>query len=134
MKKLHFVFDKTQKNIKIKNIIFNKEKNYPLKKANVITVLGGDGFMLQTLKKYKKFNKPFYGINTGTYGFLMNKLNLKNLSKNISKAKLISISPLEMIVKTKNNKKFNAIAINEVSLLRQSKQTASIQIYNNKIT
>ena len=132
MKKLHFVFDKTQKNLKLKNIIFKKEKNYPLKKSNVITVLGGDGFMLQTLKKYKKFSKPFYGINTGTYGFLMNKLNLRNLNKNISKAKSITISPLEMVVKTMNNKKFTAIAINEVSLLRQSKQTASIKIYNNK--
>ena len=94
--------------------------------------MGGDGFMLQTLKKYQKYDKPFYGMNRGTFGFLMNKFKLKNIRKNISRSKLVSISPLEVKVTTKKNKIISAFAINEVSLLRQSRQTASLQILSNK--
>ena len=134
MKKCHFIFDKVKKNSKLKKIFLKENKNYPVKLSNVIIVLGGDGFMLQTLKRYQKYNKPFYGINRGTFGFLMNKYKKNNVMKNISKAKQISISPLIIKAKTKNNKIFTAIAINEVSLFRQSRQTASLQIINkNKI-
>jgi len=134
MKKCHFIFDKVKKNSKLKKIFLKENKNYPVKLSNVIIVLGGDGFMLQTLKRYQKYNKPFYGINRGTFGFLMNRYKKNNVMKNISKAKQISISPLIIKAKTKNNKIFTAIAINEVSLFRQSRQTASLQIINkNKI-
>ena len=132
MIKYHFIFDKTKKNNGLKNFFINKYKNYPLKLAKVIVVLGGDGFMLQTLKKYHKYNKPFYGMNRGTFGFLMNKFNLQNIQKNISKSKLVTISPLEAKVITKKNKTISAFAINDVSLLRQSKQTASLQILSGK--
>ena len=90
--------------------------------------------MLHTLKKYRKFNKIFYGINRGTFGFLMNKLKTYDVDKCISKAKLVSISPLEMKVLTKNGKSYSNIAINEVSLLRQTRQAASLQIINRKKT
>ena len=97
---------------------------------NLVIVVGGDGFMLQTLKRNKSTLKLFYGINSGNYGFLMNKFSLKNIVKNLSQAKMLTISPLEM--KVKNNqgviKKF--LAINEVSILRQSRQAASISIKN----
>ena len=132
MIKCHFVIDKTHKNNKLKNIFFSKYKNYLPKSSNVIIVLGGDGFMLQTLKKYQKFKKPFYGINRGTFGFLMNKFKTYDLEKCISKAKLISISPLEMKAMTKKGKVHKNIAINEISLLRQTRQAASLQIINNK--
>ena len=81
--------------------------------------------MLETLKKYKKFKKAFYGMNKGTFGFLMNKFNMRNIYRSINRSKLTSISPLEIIAlnKKKNKKKF--IAINEISLLRQSKQKIS---------
>ena len=85
--------------------------------------------MLQTLKKNKKSKKNFYGINSGNYGFLMNKFS-NNLIKNLEKAKIINISPLEMLVKTKNSVK-KSIAINEVSILRQSRQAANLSIKNN---
>ena len=134
MKKYHFVFDKGKKNQKIKKILLNKFKNFNPNISNIIVVLGGDGFMLDTLKKFQKYNKPFYGINTGAFGFLMNKYNNQNLEKIISKTKLISISPLQMKVLTIYGKTFSAIAVNEISLLRQSRQTASLQIKNkNKI-
>ena len=84
--------------------------------------------MLQALKKNKNSKKQFYGINSGNYGFLMNKFSSKNIIKNLSKANLVSISPLEMIVKNKNNQTKKSLAINEVSVLRQSRQAASLSI------
>ena len=103
-------------------------KSYQPKISNLVIVIGGDGFMLSTLKKNKNSKKHFYGINSGNYGFLMNKFSSKNITKNLSKANLISISPLEMKVKNKNNQIKKTLAINEVSILRQSRQAASLSI------
>ena len=130
MNKYHFVFDKINKNKKLKNSILKKYTNHSPRSSDIIVVFGGDGFMLETLKKYQKFNKTFYGINTGTFGFLMNKFKTYDVDKCISKAKLVSISPLEMKVLTKTGKSYSNIAINEVSLLRQTRQAASLQILN----
>ena len=127
-KKIHFAFDRKNGPISQKLKLFKKFKKYSPYNSDLIVVLGGDGFMLETLKKFRKFNKPFYGINTGTYGFLMNKLKNNNFLKNFSKSKVVTISPLQMVAKTKNNVVKKGIAINEISMLRQSKQTASLQI------
>ena len=115
-----------------KKKLLRKFKNYVPHKADTIVVLGGDGFMLQTLKKLGKFNKPFYGINMGTYGFLMNKFKTGKFIENLSKSKPITISALQMIAKTKNNTTKKGIAINEISMFRQSKQAATIQIKKGK--
>jgi len=128
MKKYHFIFDTVSKNKKLKNFILKKYTNYSPRLSDVIVVLGGDGFMLKTLKKYQKFNKIFYGINRGTFGFLMNKFTTYDVDKCVSKAKLVSISPLEMKATTKTGKTYSKIAINEISLLRQTRQAASLQI------
>ena len=130
--KYFIVFDKNKNSLKIKSLLNKKIESTSLSKTKVIIVIGGDGFMLQTLKKFQKFKKPFYGLNSGDYGFLMNKFSNKNLIKNLISAKPIEIHPLEMIVKTKNNKTKKSIAINEVSILRQSKQAASVKIINGK--
>ena len=130
MLKSHILFDHTKTSKKIKNFLDHKIKNISLSKCNLIIVVGGDGFMLSSLKKYNKYKKPFYGINAGSYGFLMNKFSSKNTIRNLSKAKQVSISPLEMSVKNKFNKTKKSIAINEVSILRQSRQTASLEISN----
>ena len=95
---------------------------------NVVIVIGGDGFMLQTLKRNKNINKLFYGINSGNYGFLMNKFSNENILKNINQSKLIKISPLEMKVKNIKNKVKKSLAINEVSILRQTRQATSISL------
>jgi len=117
------------------------DKNYRdkaranLSKRNIgsVIVIGGDGFMLQTLKKNQKSKKIFYGINSGNYGFLMNKFSSKKIIKNLSKANMISISPLQMIVKNNKNQTRKYLAINEVSILRQSRQAASLSInYGSK--
>jgi NAD+ kinase len=130
--KIHFAIDKTTKAKFTKKILLKRYKSYSPQKSNVIVVVGGDGFMLEALKKYQKYKKPFYGMNRGTFGFLMNKFKIKNIQKNIAKAKSITISALEMHATTKLNKKKRAIAINEVSLLRQSRQAASLQILSGK--
>ena len=134
MIKPHILFDNTKLSKKIKNFLDHKTQNISLNKCNLIIVVGGDGFMLSSLKKYNKYKKPFYGINAGSYGFLMNKFSTKNTIKNLSKAKQVTISPLEMTVKNKYNKIKKSIAINEVSILRQSRQTASLKILNGSKT
>lgn len=130
--KIHFAYDKFIKSNYSKLNFLKKFKNYKPNRAEIIVVLGGDGFMLQSLKKLGKFNKPFYGMNTGNFGFLMNKLNFKDLKKKILKSRSVKILPLQMIVKTRNNNIKKSIAINEISMFRQSKQTSSLQIKKGK--
>jgi len=126
--KFQIISDKNLKSYKIKNLLLKKFNGNKVKNKNIVIVIGGDGFMLQTLKKNKNSKKNFYGINSGNYGFLMNKFSSKDILKNLLKANLVSISPLEMIVKNKNNQIKRSIAINEVSILRQSRQAAKISI------
>ena len=128
MTKLQIISDKNTKSSKIKKLLVKKLNQEQFKKDNLIIVIGGDGFMLQTLKKNKNSKKQFYGINSGNYGFLMNKFSSKNTIKNLAKTNMVSISPLEMIVKNKNNQIKKSLAINEVSVLRQSRQAASLSI------
>ena len=133
MNKLKIISDKNLKSLKIKRFLLKKLKNNFINIKNLLIVIGGDGFMLQTLKKNQKTKKYFYGINSGNYGFLMNKFSSKNIIKNLSKARMITISPLEMIVKNNKNQIKKYLAINEVSILRQSRQAASLSIsYGSK--
>ena len=133
MSKLKIISDNNKKSTKIKLQLLKKLNETKTILPNVVIVIGGDGFMLQTLKKNKSLKKFFYGINSGNYGFLMNKFSSKNMIKNLSKAKMITISPLEMTVKNKNNQTKKYLAINEVSILRQSRQAASLSInYGSK--
>ena len=133
MKKVQIISDTNKKSKQIKSQLLKKLSTYKISKPNIIIVIGGDGFMLQTLKKNQKSKKIFYGINSGNYGFLMNKFSSKTIIKNLSKANMISISPLQMIVKNNKNQTRKYIAINEVSILRQSRQAASLSInYGSK--
>ncbi len=128
MKKIQIISDKNLKSERIKKSLIKILQKEELPKSNIIIVIGGDGFMLQTLKKNKKSKKFFYGINSGNYGFLMNKFSSKKIIKNLDKANVISISPLEMTVKNYKNQIRKHLAINEVSILRQSRQAASLSI------
>ena len=130
MNKPLIISDKNFKSLKIKKQILKIFSKRKIRRSNLIIVIGGDGFMLQTLKKNKKSKKSFYGINSGNYGFLMNKFSSKLIVKNLLKAKIINISPLEMSVITNNNLR-KSIAINEVSILRQSRQAANLSIKSN---
>ena len=133
MNKIQIISDINKKSQKIKSLLVNKLKKLNLVKSNITIVIGGDGYMLKTLKKNKDPKKIFYGINSGNYGFLMNKFSLKNMIKNLSNAKMITISPLEMTVRNNKNQTKKYLAINEVSILRQSRQAASLSInYGSK--
>ena len=92
MIKAFIVSDKNKKSQKIKKSIEKENNLSTLKKSNFIIVIGGDGFMLQTLKKFYKYKKPFYGINSGNYGFLMNKFSQKKIIRNLLKSKMISMA------------------------------------------
>ena len=127
MTKPIIISDTNNKSIKIKKFLINKLKRVKFINTNLKIVIGGDGFMLKTLKKNKSSSNLFYGINSGNYGFLMNKFSKKNIISNLTKAKMIKIFPLQMVVKSSRiNRKY--LAINEVSILRQSRQAATLSI------
>ena len=103
-------------------------KHVEPEKADVIVALGGDGFMLQTLHRYMDAEIPIYGMNQGTVGFLMNQYSADNLLNRIKAAQLTPLSPLRMRAKTQSGRDVDSLAINEVSLLRQTRQAAKIRI------
>ena len=131
-KKIHYIIDESIEDKSFKKNLLKNKTNYNLKDSDAIVVVGGDGFMLEVLKKFYKYKKPFYGMNKGTFGFLMNKFRLQNIEKIISKSELVTISPLQAEITTKNRKKVLAYAINDVSLFRQSRQTSSLQILSKR--
>jgi NAD+ kinase len=101
--------------------------------AEILVALGGDGFMLQTLHHMLggESPKPVFGMNRGTFGFLMNEWRLDRLPERIAGAKPIRVAPLEMRATTVAGETFTHAAINEVSLLRETRQTAKIEVLVN---
>lgn len=101
--------------------------------ADTFVALGGDGFMLHTLHHMLEVGnpKPVFGMNRGTVGFLMNEWRMDRLPERIAAAKAIRVAPLEMCATTVSGEKFTYAAINEVSLLRETRQTAKIEISVN---
>ena len=93
-------------------------------KSDVILVLGGDGFMLHSVHTYQHLHKPFYGMNCGSVGFLLNDFTDKKILQKILKAKKQILFPLRMKAELKGGEKIEAIAFNEISILRTSRQTA----------
>lgn len=96
-------------------------------KAEIIVALGGDGFMLQTLHTYLGQNKPIYGMNLGSVGFLMNEYNESELPERLAKAERAVINPLRMRATT-TDACIDGLAFNEVSLLRQTRQATKLRI------
>jgi len=107
------------------------EKRYGLVSpadAEVIVALGGDGMMLQTLHRNLSRRTPIFGMNLGTVGFLMTQYRAAGLPGRIRKARHVALTPLRMVATTARGQRCEAIAINEVSLLRSSRQTARIAV------
>jgi len=96
--------------------------------ADVAIVLGGDGFMLETMHKFINTGIGLYGMNCGTVGFLMNIFGNENIEKRISKAKEVELHPLQMVALDQSGVTHEGMAFNEVSLLRQTRQTAHLKI------
>lgn len=106
-------------------------KSKSRKKADAlsaIVVLGGDGFMLETLHKYMNRNIPMYGMNCGTVGFLMNTYSPDRLIERINQARASRMHPLRMFARTLSGKQHELLAINEVSLFRQTRQAVKIRV------
>ncbi|MGE0723070.1 MAG: NAD kinase [Alphaproteobacteria bacterium] len=97
-------------------------------RADVIVALGGDGFMLETLHRHMARGVPFFGMNRGTVGFLLNDYRLAGLVDRLARAEAVELFPLRMEARTLRNGTRTALAINEVSLLRETRQTAKIRI------
>jgi NAD+ kinase len=100
----------------------------PINQADVIVALGGDGFMLETLHHYLDRHVPIYGMNRGTVGFLMNVYAEDALMERLERAEMVRLHPLAMKAVTIDGKTHEALAINEVSLLRETRQAAKIRI------
>ncbi len=96
--------------------------------ADIIVALGGDGFMLESLHRVMGSGKPIYGMNCGTVGFLMNQYHEDDLPQRVAEAEQATLHPLRMTVDCVNGETSEAIAVNEVSLLRESRQAAKVGI------
>ena len=100
--------------------------------ADYIIPIGGDGLLLKSFHNFNKLNKPFFGINFGSIGFLMNNLSNENLNDMITNAKKSTFKPLKMTAQSVNNEIFEAYAYNEVSLMRQTHLASKIKIKINE--
>lgn len=109
-------------------VLSRQYKAVPVEEADVIIALGGDGFMLQTLHATQHLDTPVYGMNRGTVGFLMNGWQAEGLSERLVGAEMAVLNPLRMQATRSDGSVFEALAINEVSLLRQGAQAAKLRI------
>ena len=123
-----FLASSNDEAIKQKEVLEEQYGKNTLDKSDVIVVLGGDGFMLEAIKSHMSHNLPLFGLNYGSIGFLMNASNKDDLIKRINLSQSIVIAPLSMKVKSFDGNSHEAIAINEVSLLRETHQASKIKI------
>jgi len=100
----------------------------PPEQADLVVTLGGDGFMLETLHKYRERAVPFYGMHRGSVGFLMNAYGPDGLEQRVARAQPVAVHPLSMSATDRAGVLHDAIAINEVSLVRQGRQAAKLRI------
>jgi NAD+ kinase len=103
--------------------------NVPVADADVIVALGGDGFILQTMRRYIDTQLPFFGMNRGSIGFLMNMYAVEGLRDRIASAQAVELHPLRMTAHKRDGETHESLAINEVSLLRQTYQAAKLRIF-----
>ncbi len=115
------------------NLLKKSYDSVPQKQADIIIALGGDGFMLDILQSTINHNISVFGMNFGSVGFLMNSYSPLDLETRLKKAKSVHLHPLQMRVKTTHNTHHEALAINEVSLLRQTHQAAKVRIVIDNI-
>jgi NAD+ kinase len=131
--RIHFVASQTTTAGKAAAAMQKRYGQSSLENAEIIVALGGDGFMLRTLHRVIEADIPVFGMKIGNVGFLMNRFSEEDLSERLSNAVVVGLNPLCMDVQTESGTTANAIAINEISLLRQSNQAAHIRILVNDI-
>jgi len=123
-----FLTSSNNEAIEQKKVLEEQYGTNSLDNADVIVVLGGDGFMLEAIKSHMSQDLPLFGLNYGSIGFLMNSSNQNDLLNRINQSQSIKISPLIMKAMSVNGSIHEAIAINEVSLLRETHQASKIKI------
>ncbi|MDZ4730961.1 MAG: NAD kinase [Xanthomonadales bacterium] len=129
--KVHFIAGPSEAAQQALKTLSQRYGQCELSDAKVIVALGGDGFMLRTLHRLLSADLPVYGMKLGNVGFLMNRYRETGLSKRLAAANTVSLAPLCMEVATEAGGQVKALAINEVSLLRQMNQAAHIRILVN---
>ena len=128
MQKIAFLADETYEAQRALDALSKRYGSVSEAKADVIVALGGDGFMLSTLHNTQSKPLPVYGMNRGTIGFLMNEFSEENLYDRLKSAEAADINPLRMRAICDDGSKVDALAINEVSLLRAGPQAAKLKI------
>lgn len=109
-------------------ILRRRYDEVPVEEADAIIALGGDGYMLHTLHDHMELGLPIFGMNRGTIGFLMNDFRAEDLFERLNAADSAELHPLRMSVETVNGETHTALAINEVSMLRETRQAAKLRI------
>jgi len=132
--KFHFISSNTSEASKAKEEYIKSYNQTDPELADMIIPIGGDGILLKSLHDFNELNKPFFGINYGSIGFLMNSASNKDLKEVIKNSKSTDLKPLKMTAKDEDNKIYDSIAYNEVSLMRQSHQASKFQIKINETT
>ena len=130
-RKIHFVASEVENADSAMAALQEQYGQHELDQADVIVALGGDGFMLRTLHRFLPAGLPVYGMKLGKVGFLMNRFREDDLQKRLTEADVVELNPLCMIAMTEAGNESKALAINEVSLLRQVNQAAHIRILVN---
>ena len=128
---IHFVASPAPASQAALEAVLTRYGQTPPGDARVIVAIGGDGFMLRTLHRVIEADLPVYGMRTGDVGFLMNRFEEDGLTERLAEAEEVSLHPLQMDAETESGDTSRALAINEVSLLRQTNQAAHIRISVN---
>ena len=129
--KFHFISSNTSEAIKAKEEYIKLYNQTDPNLADIIIPIGGDGILLKSLHDFNKLDKPFFGINYGSVGFLMNSASNNDLKALIKNSKSTDLKPLKMTAIDEDNTSYDSIAYNEVSLMRQSHQASKFQIKIN---
>ena len=130
--KFHFIASENPEAKEALKVLIKRYNQTKLELSDVIIAIGGDGMLLKALRNSIEKNKPVFGLNKGNVGFLMNELSFDNLENRIQTARKVKMHPLFMSAYKINGKIFTELAVNEVSILRQTHQAAHLKITVDK--
>ena len=130
--KFHFIASENPEAKEALKVLIKRYDQTKLELSDVIIAIGGDGMLLKALRNSIEKNKPVFGLNKGNVGFLMNELSFDNLENRIQTARKVKMHPLFMSAHKINGNIFTELAVNEVSILRQSHQAAHLKITVDK--
>ena len=130
--KFHFIASENPEAKEALKVLIKRYNQTKLELSDVIIAIGGDGMLLKALRNSIEKNKPVFGLNKGNVGFLMNELSFDNLENRIQTARKVKMHPLFMSAHKINGNIFTELAVNEVSILRQTHQAAHLKITVDK--